>query len=407
MFFSRIYFPLALGYAVSYFYRNINAIIEGDLVRELALGPGDLGLLTSVYFISFATFQIPLGILLDRYGPRRTECLLMLFAALGAVIFSQSESFLGLIIGRLLIGLGVSACLMGAFKAYVLWFPSERLALINGLQMIAGGIGALLATIPLQNSLLYFDWRSIFIGLSIVTLATSICIWIFLPEKNVSNTNRPSLSFQFLELRQVFKSKIFQKVAPLASISQGTILALHGLWIKPWLRDFFEMDEDKSAKLLFIMSVSYIFGFLILGVIAERLFNKYTINPIQTGVFGMMIFIILQIVMIFGYLFNPLFIVILLGFFGTSSVLVYAGYAQLFSKNLSGRVTTIQNLLVFLSAFFLQWGIGEIIQLWPSVGGRYDSESYQVALGSLVIIQILVLVYYFVSYKQESSERIY
>jgi len=167
------------------------------------------------------------------------------------------------------------------------------------------------------------------------------------------------------------------------------------------------MDEDKSAKLLFIMSMSYIFGFLILGIIAERLFNKYAINPIQTGVFGMMIFIILQIVMVFGYLFNPLFIVILLGFFGTSSVLVYAGYAQLFSKNLSGRVNTIQNLLVFLSAFFLQWGIGEIIQLWPSVGGRYDSESYQVAFVFLVLIQILVLGYYFVSFKQESSEKIY
>jgi len=135
---SRIYFPLALAYAISYFYRNANAIIEGDLVQELGLGPADLGLLTSVYFISFAAFQLPLGILLDRYGPRRTESILLLFAALGALLFAQAESLSGLIVGRLLIGLGVSACLMAAFKAYVLWFSSERLAMINGLQMVAG-----------------------------------------------------------------------------------------------------------------------------------------------------------------------------------------------------------------------------------------------------------------------------
>ena len=136
MFFSRIYFPLALGYAVSYFFRNVNAIIEGDLVKEISLGPSDLGLLTSVYFISFATFQLPLGVFLDRYGPRRTESFLMLFAALGAFIFSQASSLSGLILGRLLIGLGVSACLMGAFKAYVMWFPAKRLSMINGFQMV-------------------------------------------------------------------------------------------------------------------------------------------------------------------------------------------------------------------------------------------------------------------------------
>ena len=146
MLFARVYFPFALGYAISYFYRNANAIIESDLVDELGLGPADLGLLTSAYFFSFAAFQLPLGILLDRYGPRRTEAALLLFAALGAWIFSNAETSTGLIAGRLLIGLGVSACLMAAFKAYVIWFQSERLPMINGLQMVAGGLGALGAT---------------------------------------------------------------------------------------------------------------------------------------------------------------------------------------------------------------------------------------------------------------------
>ena len=135
-------------------------------------------------FISslFAAFQLPLGFLLDRYGPRRTESILLLFAALGSIIFAQAESLSGLIVGRLLIGLGVSACLMAAFKAYVLWFSSERLAMINGLQMVAGGLGALGATIPLQNALSYTDWRGVFTGLAFITVFASICLWVFLPE---------------------------------------------------------------------------------------------------------------------------------------------------------------------------------------------------------------------------------
>jgi len=138
MLFARVFFPFALGYAISYFYRNANAIIQSNLVDELGLGPADLGILTSAYFFSFAVFQLPLGILLDRYGPRRTEAVLLLFAALGSWIFSNAETSSGLVLGRLLIGLGVSACLMAAFKAFVIWFQSKRLPMINGMQMVAG-----------------------------------------------------------------------------------------------------------------------------------------------------------------------------------------------------------------------------------------------------------------------------
>ena len=103
----RVFLPFALGYFISYFFRNVNAIIEHDLVRDLGFSAAGLGLLTSVYFISFAAFQLPLGLLLDRFGPRRTESLLLLFASLGAFIFSRADSLGGLILGRLFIGLGV------------------------------------------------------------------------------------------------------------------------------------------------------------------------------------------------------------------------------------------------------------------------------------------------------------
>ncbi|HJL94335.1 MAG TPA: MFS transporter, partial [SAR324 cluster bacterium] len=399
MLFARIYLPLALGYAISYFYRNANAIIEVDLVRDLGLGPADLGLLTSVYFISFAAFQLPLGVLLDRYGPRRTESILLLFAALGSILFAQAESLSGLIVGRLLIGLGVSACLMAAFKAYVLWFSSQRLAMINGLQMVAGGLGALLATIPLQNALSYTDWRGVFTGLAIITVFASVCLWMFLPENQRTDDKLPSLKLHLKEIGQVLRSRIFWGIAPLAAISSGANMAIHGLWMKPWLRDVTGLSADNAAQLLFAMTLTFIGGFLTLGIIAERLSQLFDVHLMSISVFGMTIFLFIQCTMIYGGIGSPLILVILLGFFGTASVLVYAGYAKIFPKNLSGRVSTFLNLLVFIGAFILQWGIGAIIELWPPTDNGYDPESYQSAFGFLVILQAAGLMWYLFSKK--------
>ena len=406
MLFARIYLPLALGYAISYFYRNANAIIEVDLVRDLGLGPSDLGLLTSVYFISFAAFQLPLGVLLDRYGPRRTESILLLFAALGSILFAQAESLSGLIVGRLLIGLGVSACLMAAFKAYVLWFSSQSLAMINGLQMVAGGLGALLATIPLQNALSYTDWRGVFTGLAIITVFASVCLWMFLPENQRTDDKLPSLKLHLKEIGQVLRSRIFWGIAPLAAISSGANMAIHGLWMKPWLRDVTGLSADNAAQLLFAMTLTFIGGFLTLGIIAERLSQLFDVHLMSISVFGMTIFLFIQGTMIYGGIGSPLILVILLGFFGTANVLVYAGYAKIFPKNLSGRVSTFLNLLVFIGAFILQWGIGAIIELWPPTDNGYDPESYQSAFGFLVILQAAGLMWYLFSKKIYRKQNI-
>ena len=407
MLFARIYFPLALGYAISYFYRNANAIIEGDLAVELGLGAADLGLLTSVYFISFAAFQLPLGILLDRYGPRWTESIMLLFAAFGAILFAQAETLTGLIVGRLLIGLGVSACLMAAFKAYVLWFCSERLAMINGMQMVAGGLGALGATIPLHNALSYTDWRGVFTGLSIITVFASICLWVFLPEKKRTDQKLPSLKLQLKEMGEVFRSRIFWDIAPLAAISQGASMAINGLWMKPWLKDVAGLSNDNAAQLLFAMTLAFIGGFITLGTIAERLSQIFDIRLNSISVFGMTLFLLIQGTMVFDSFVSPLILVLLLGFFGTTGILVYAGYAQTFPKYLSGRVSTILNLLVFTCAFTLQWGVGVIIEMWPATKTGYAPESYQAAIGVLFLLQAAGLIWYFLSLRFSKKQNIW
>ena len=121
----RVFIPFAFGYFLSYLFRVVNAVIAPDLVADLHIDPSQLGLLTFTYFIAFASSQLPLGIFLDRFGPRIIESFLLAFAGLGAFIFTKSHTLTGVIIGRAFIGFGVSACLMAAFKSYVIWFPEQ------------------------------------------------------------------------------------------------------------------------------------------------------------------------------------------------------------------------------------------------------------------------------------------
>lgn len=179
----RVFLPFAAGYFLSYLYRTINAVLSPYLAAELRLDATDLGLLTSVYFLTFAAFQLPLGMLLDRFGPRRVEALLLLFAAVGSGLFAISHHATELIIGRALIGLGVSACLMASFKAFVVWFPASRLPAVNGWVLAAGGLGALVATAPVEAALKLTDWRGLFMILAGLSFAvTAALIWI-VPER--------------------------------------------------------------------------------------------------------------------------------------------------------------------------------------------------------------------------------
>jgi len=176
--------------------------------------------------------------------------------------------------------------------------------------------------------------------------------------------------------------------------------------MKPWLRDVAGISGYAAAQLLFAMMLAFIAGFLTLGIIAERLSQLFAVRPIPIGVFGMSLFLLIQGAMAYGWISSPLLLIVLLGFFGSASILVYAGYAQIFSKDLSGRVSTMLNLLVFLGAFILQWGVGAIIAMWPTTVSGYDPESYQAAIAVLVLLQAAGLIWYLISLKISRKQSV-
>jgi len=397
----RLFLPFALGYFVSYLFRTVNAVIAPDLVADLHLSAADLGLLTSVYFITFAAFQLPLGVLLDRYGSRRVEGILLLFAAAGSLLFSLAESLSGLIVGRALIGLGVSACLMAAFKAFSSWLPSERLPMANGVQMVSGGLGALAATTPVQAALQITDWRGVFMGLAAIALLAAIVVFWVVPDQKRSEHNE-SFAVQLQGMRNVLTSRKFWRVAPWAFTSQAAYLSILGLWSGPWLRDVAGFGRDDVARALLWISVAMIAGYFTFGSLTERL-AKRGFRPSIVASVGMNLFIIVQLLLVF-FPWNAGALWIGFGFFGTAGILHYAILSQSFAKHLTGRCNTALNLLVFVWAFSAQWLIGAIIGLWPvnEVGG-YSATGYQAAFLLLIICQLLAAVWYFASPGKEKN----
>lgn len=397
----RIFLPFAFGYYLSYLYRVVNAVIAPNLVADLAVDPSDLGLLTAAYFLTFAAFQLPLGVLLDRFGPRRVESILLVFAALGAFLFARAESLAGLVAGRAFIGFGVSACLMAAFKAYVMWFPRGQLPLINGLQMAAGGLGALSATAPVEAMLGITDWRGIFVILAILTLVVAATVFWVVPEKDPGSQH---LTFgeQLRGILQVFSSMTFWRIAPVTTVSQAGFLSIHGLWSGPWLRDVAGFQRSEVAGALLLVAVAMIAGFVLLGGAAERL-SKSGIRPVAVAVSGMGTFMLMQLLVITGLSWWALPVWMLFGFFGTSGIISYAVLSQSFPAHLAGRANTALNLLVFVVAFIAQWGMGAVIELWPvSAQGGYHPAGYQVAFGMMLALQILSLLWFFVVGKKVS-----
>lgn len=393
---ARVFFPFGAGYFLSYLYRVVNAVIATDLIADIGLSPSALGLLTATYFISFASFQLPLGVLLDRYGPRRTEAVLLLFAGAGALIFSQADSLLGLIIGRALIGFGVSACLMAAFKAYTVWFPPEKWPMVNGFQMACGGLGALAATSPVQAALSFTDWRGVFLVLALLTILAAVAVYFIVPEKENGKKSEP-LARQLRGIREVFGSILFWQIAPLITMSQAAFLSIQGLWAGPWLRDVIRLDRSGVADTLFWVAVAMIAGFIVLGTVAERL-SRRGIPTMITSVAGMMTFMGMQLIVLLVPAQWALFVWPIYGFFGTSGIIAYAALSQTFPVHLSGRVTTAVNLLVFIAAFGAQWAIGAIIGMWPvGADGSYAVMGYRTAFTIMLVIQVASLLWFFLA----------
>ena len=265
-----IFLVFALGYYISNLLRAIIATISPNLISDFNLSAGDLGLLGGGYFLGFASVQIPLGYLLDKIGPKKIVSYFLLIAVVGMILFSLSQNFTSLLISRVLIGIGVGACLMGPLTAYRVWFQDETQQRTNSWMLMTGAIGMLSSSLPVQFFLPIIGWRLIFIFLSILTFFSFLLIIIFIPnwdKENIKNTLDEKES-----LKEIWQNKFFKSLVPMGFFNYGGLFAIQTLWVGPWMVKVSGYTPEESANGLFIIYLSLLFSFLTWGVFCSKIF---------------------------------------------------------------------------------------------------------------------------------------
>ncbi len=383
-----IFLVFALGYFISTLLRAITATISPELINEFNLSAGELGLLGGGYFLGFASVQIPLGYMLDMRGPRKIVSYFLSLTIVGLLIFAFAQNFLTLLVSRIIIGVGVGACLMGPLTAYRIWYQDETQQRANSWMLMVGAIGMLSSSLPVQFFLPIIGWRNIFLLLAFITLVCIILIIIFIPQW----TSKGNQKNDDAKLSIVWQNQFFRSVIPMGFFSTGGLFAIQTLWAGPWMIKVSGYTPEESAKGLFLIYFFMLLSFLIWGYFVPK-FSKNVNDAIRLLKYGSPLSLLVLGVIIY---LGPNTESIHWALFIVSAVflsLIQPAVGMAFSVSNAGKALTSYNLLIFIGAFFLQWIIGLIIDLGLSLNYS-EIVSFQLAMSFVLFTSLTSYLYF-------------
>lgn len=397
----RIVLVFAVGYFLSYAMRSVNAAIAPLLVSDLSLSASELGWLSSAYVLSFSAMQIPVGIWLDRYGARRTESTLLLIAALGAGLTAIGETLWVQSAGRILIGIGVSACLMAAYSYFRRCFPAERQPRLVMYMLISGTSGALMASQPALALAEWIGWRHVFSLTALMFLLCAVAIFVCtgdLDRQAGANKQQITNASFFTLCRHPF----MVRVLPATVFTIGGFGALQTLWAGPWFTQILGMSPDRASQTLLYMNASILCSYFLMGELSPRLIKR-GVSLLQQSV-GALIWLPICIGIITFWQHSASWILWLILAPAIPAMFLLQTQAALeFPSAVAGRVLTTYNLLVFAGTFIVQWGFGALIDLFQHLNNS-PSQSLTYSMACLVTLQVLGLVWFFIK-KADGSIR--
>ncbi|WP_185020834.1 MFS transporter [Histidinibacterium lentulum] len=381
------------GYFLSYFFRNVNAVLSPLIVAQFELNATQIGLLTSAFFLSGAIIVIPVAILLDRVGPRRVLIGQFLITSAGAAIFATGTTATALLLGRALLGLGVAGCLATAFKGVTVWFPRDRWATGNALVLAVGSLGAIAGTQPLQWLLTLVTWREVFVICACVSLAMAAVAHFLLPDRNAE----PETAAPRGVYRHVLALPVFWRLMPMVSLSLAAFFAIQGLWANAWMSDVAGLSQSQIGGRLLLMAGAMSCGMLINGTLADRL-TGLGVPPAAMMTTGFAGLLLAQAALAFELAPQAWWPWALMGYAGNIGALGYPLISRRFPLRESARAMSAVAVMGFAFSFALQFGFGGILDLWgrdPS--GAYPAEAYRAALGTLLALQSAALLWFVTS----------
>ena len=395
-----IFCVFAFGFFISNLLRSITATLTPVLTSEFDLTAGNLGLLAGGYFLGFSLMQIPAGLLLDKHGPKKVVAYLLLIALVSSISFAFAKSFTGLLISRFFIGVGVAACLMGPLTGYRVWFEDKYQQRANSWMLMVASFGFVISTLPVQILLPLIGWRYIFLIISVLILLSIILILVFAPSwNNVQNQNIQSTDSTG-HLSDVWKNKFFISLIPLAFLNYGGVQAIQTLWAGPWMLNVSGYSPLDSATGLFWINITMLFAFMFWGYILPK-FASLGIDSIKIVKIGLPIsYVVLFTIIIMGQKAGAtMFTLYILSSIVLS--LTQPALALSFPQNLAGKSLTSINVFIHSGTFFVQWGIGLLIDLSKNMGAS-TIISYKISFSIFLILCILSYLFFIFFNKNEN-----
>jgi sugar phosphate permease len=385
-------------YIISHFWRVSNAVVADELSHDLSLSPENLGLLGGAFFYSFGLAQLPMGAMLDRFGPRLVISLLACIGAASAIGFALSQSGAMAIVARAGIGLGMAAMLMGSYKIFTTWFLPHEFATLSGIMISLGNIGAIGATTPLVWLSAAFGWRGAFLCMAMITLLMAAAMYLLVRDHPPQPAGKlphdpPPMTGIFSGLRTVFGSGLFWRLVPLAFASYGTLITAQGLWGGPYLMHSYGLSKVTAGIILLAIPVGVICGAPLWGFWSDRLRRRKLMVMVGQGTM-LLVFSTLAMDLRLPH-WALLLQFWLLGVTSASSFVLYVQVKESFPLGIAGTSLTALNFFYVLGAAVFLHMMGIIIDNWqPSITGAFPVVAYQWGFGVSAALLALALILY-------------
>lgn len=391
-----VFLAFAFAYFFSALIRAVTATLSPTLTQEFALQARDLGLLAGGYFLGFAALQLPLGSWLDRHGPKKVILSFLAVAVVGCLAFSWATSFTGLLLARILCGVGLGACLMAPLTGYRRWFAATTQLRANSWMLMTGSMGMVAATLPVQWLMPLLGWRPLFWGLAaLLLLAMAVIAWqvpAWQVRPAVSAAAEPQVRPSYAE---VWRHPYFRKMTPIGFFNYGGMVAIQTLWAVPWMTRVAGYTPVQAATGLFWLNVSMLTTFWLWGLLNPRLARAgwQTDRLITWGTPASLL--ILAIIIVAGDAASAWAGVLWVLYCVSSSCISLAQPAvgMAFPSALAGRALSAYNLVIFAGIFVVQWGIGLLVDGFQAMGGT-TVQAFQGAMGVFLVLSVASYMYF-------------
>lgn len=384
---------LFFGYAFAQ--RVAPSVMTGELMRDLAVGGAALGSLSAFYFYTYAVIQLPVGVLIDRFGPRKLLSAALILCAFASVGFAWSESVLGASVSRGLIGGTVGFGFVGTLTIATYWFPSSRFGMLSGIVLAVGMLGAMAGQAPLRILVEQFGWRDTMLALGVTGAALGVLLFLVVPNRPRTQPAHAVDRHPLAGLRDVAANPQSWLCAMIGFGPTGTLLAFSGLWAVPWLSSVRGFAVSEAAGIASVVFLGWAVGAPLLGWVSDHIGRR---KPVILA--GLTLSLAALCVIIFADVSSTPLLIVLFFLNGVGScamAVCFGAVRELNRRENSATALGLMNMFVVGSGAILQPLIGWLLDLnWSGdmlEGARlYDASAYAVAFTTLVAANVLGLV---------------